>query len=228
MNPFLKSRTRRWLLLALAVFTLLPITVSAQDRTDRLKQALDLTDAQVALVEQAVGDEAERGDLWKVSAALAPTLTDAQKQKLFTRPERPAQGEEMRGARRDSLKRSGDAGRAKRERPQGERPDAEARTEQREKAHEAMKADMQAALNLTDAQVQQLEALHAERKAGWEARRAEGKDQQQPRAERPEPGELPAELASILTPPQQEIAKVHQALAAHMMRGRMHRGGARR
>lgn len=211
--------TRRWLLLALAVL-FLPLAASAQDRpdrADRLKQALDLTDAQVALVENAVGDEAERGDLWNVAAALAPTLTDAQKEKLFARPERPARGDaERRGPRGDRKPRG--------ERPRRERPDADARAERHEESLDAM----QDALGLSDAQVQQLEAVHAAKQAEWQARRAERQaEREQRRAERPEPGELPAEMAAILTPAQQDVAKVHRALAVRMMHGRMHRGPRR-
>lgn len=226
------SRLRSRLLLALAVVLFLPLAASAQDRPDRaerLKQALDLTDAQVALVEEAVGDEAERGDLWAVAAALAPTLTDAQKEKLFARPERPARDGKRRARRGDRPERPN-----RPERPERVRPDDDARAERREAAHEAMKAEMQAALGLTDAQVQQLEALHAERRAerqaAHEARREQREglreEMRQRRAERPAPGELPEEVAAILTPEQQEIAKVHRALARHAMRGH-HRHGDR-
>lgn len=202
------SPTRRWLLLALAVL-FLPLAASAQDRpdrADRLKQALDLTDTQVALVENAIGDEADRGDLWNVAAALTPTLTDAQKAKLFTRPERPVRGDADRRGRSGDRKQRGD-------RVQRERPDDDDRAER----HEASLDAMQDALSLSDAQVQQLEALHAERKA----------EREQRRAERPEPGELPSDMASILTPAQQEVAQVHRALAGRMMQGRMHRGSRR-
>jgi hypothetical protein len=220
--PFL----RRGLLLA--VLTILPLTAFAQNRPDRgerLKQAFDLTDTQVALVDEAIGDEAERGDLWAVAAALAPTLTDAQKEALFTRPERPARDKKMRDQRSSRGDRPG-------------RRDDDARGDRREARHEAMKADMQAALDLTDAQVQQLEALHAERKAEREALREELRDadretrrerMQQLRAERPEPGEVPDDLAAILTPEQQEVAAVHRALAAHTMHRLHHaRRGHRR
>ncbi len=110
------------------------------------------------------------------------------------------------------------AGRGQRgDRPQRERPDAEARGERHEQSLDAM----QKSLGLSAAQVQQLEALHAAKQAQRQAER------EQRRAERPEPGELPAEMAAILTPQQQDVAKVHQALAARMMHGRMHHGPRR-
>ena len=222
MNMLSIAPQRHWLLLALAVF-LFPLAVAAQDRPDRaerLKKALDLTDAQVALVQNAVGDEAERGDMWAIAAALTPTLTDAQKETLFTRPERPARDNAMRdrsGARKGNRGSRGD-------RMQRERPDAEARAERREASLDAMKE----ALGLDASQVQQLEALHAAKKAEWDARRQQTQaEREQRRAERPAPGELPADLAAILTPQQQEVAKVHKALAMRMMHGRKHHGRRR-
>jgi len=213
MNALPTLRPQRWLLLALLV--LLPLAVSAQarpDRAERLQQALDLTDEQATLVEDALGDEAERGDLWDVAVVLAPTLTDAQKEKLFTRPERP-----MRRTQDGPRGRRGERG-LRGERMQ--RPDARA------ERHEEKLETMTEALDLTDAQVQQLEALHAARQAEREARR---EAMEQRRAARPGPGELPDEVAAVLTPEQQEIARVHRALAAHVMhRAHDHRRGLRR
>jgi Spy/CpxP family protein refolding chaperone len=222
MNSLPNLRPQRWLLLAL--FAFLPLAASAQerpDRAERLQQALDLTDEQAALVEEVLGDEVERGDLWDVTVALTPTLTDAQKEKLFARPERP-----MRRSEDGPRGRRGERG-LRGERLQ--RPDIESRTERREERFDGM-AD---ALDLTDAQRQQLEALRAERQAEMEARRAEREqlreEMQQLRAERPGPGGLPDEVAAVLTPEQQEIAKVHRALAAHAMhRLHHHRRGLRR
>jgi Spy/CpxP family protein refolding chaperone len=216
MNSFPTLRPQRWLLLAL--FVLLPLAASAQerpDRAERLQQALDLTDEQAALVEEALGDEAERGDLWAVAVALTPTLTDAQKEKLFAQPERP-----MRPAMRGERGLRGE---------RLQRPDVEIRAERREERFD----EMAEALDLTDAQRQQIEALRAERKAEMEARRAEREklreEMQQLRAERPGPGELPDEVAAILTPEQQEVAKVHRALVSHVMhRVHHHRRGLRR
>lgn len=210
MTVFQHTTLRRGVLLA--VLFILPLAAFAQnrpDRAERLQQALDLTDEQVALVEDALGDEAERGDLWAVAVALTPTLTDAQKDKLFTRPERP-----MRPTQDGPRSRRGERG-LRGERMQ--RPDAENRAERREEQF----GEMADALDLTDAQRQQLETLRTERQAEMEARRAEREqlreEMQQRRAERPGPGELPDEVAAILTPEQQEIAKVHRALAGHMM-----------
>ena len=190
---------RRAARFALAVLLSLPLvsSASAQDnadrkaeRIDRLAEALDLTDAQKQIFADA---NAEPGALWNVAAALTPTLTAEQKATLFTRPERP-----------DGAKREGKRGR-RGDRMQGDR------AERREEAHEAM----QSALNLTDAQVAELEALH-------EARRAEREQRMKDRAA----GELSGELAGVLTPAQQEVFKVHRALAMRMHRG--HRGSGRR
>lgn len=159
------------------------------ERVERFAETLNLTAAQRQILAEA---EAEPGALWNVAAALAPTLSDAQRAALFARPERRnARGERKRGRRGD--------------RATGDRP------ERREASHEAMHS----ALNLTDAQVAELEARHA-------ARQVEREQRMQDRTA----GELPDDLASILTPAQQEVFKVHRALAMRMHHGR-HRGGRR-
>lgn len=165
---------RRVALVALAVALAAPAAL-AQDadrrarHLDRLSDALDLSDAQRALVAEAA--EPERGALWNVAAALAPTLTDAQKERLFVRPQRA---------------------------------DHRDRAERRDARRDGREGAMRAALNLTDEQAAQLDALR-------EARRAERMQA------RPAPGEVPAELAAILTPEQEEVVAVHRALAARAL-----------
>lgn len=203
-------------LVALLAFPPASVAV-AQDRpdraerhaqhTERLADALDLSEAQRALVAEATA-EREAGTLWTLAAALTPTLTDAQKERLFTRPERPEHAEQPRADKPE---------RPKRERMQRERPDADARAERREAHRNAMQAAMRSALNLSDAQVRELDALREARKAEWEARRADPTADGNERAQRrPAPGEVPAEIAAILTPEQQEVFEVHRALAMQM------------
>ena len=217
MTDSVKSTLRRALLAVLASVLFLP--AAHAQRAERLTEALDLTDAQAALVRDAVSEEAESGDLWALAANLAPTLTDEQKGKLLARPERGDRMERQRGER----KRGDRRGRGRAERSTDE-DRAERRETMQEKRVESQQA-MRDALDLTDAQAQQLGALRAERMAEREARRAQRKDL---RDERPAPGELPADLAAILTPEQQEIARVHQALAARLMQHRFQQRSPRR
>ena len=214
MNAPISSLLR----LALVAVLALPLASAAvaQDRAerhaghlDRLAQTLDLTEAQRALVADAAAEHGP-GTRWALAAALAPTLTDAQKERLFTRPERPARTE--RPARADRLER---ADGTKREMKR-ERPDADARAERRDAMQEAMRS----ALALSEEQVKQLTALREARTAEREARReAANPQRRQERVQRrPAPGELPAEVAAILTPAQQEVFKVHRALGMQMHR----------
>lgn len=203
MKHFLAIQRRT--LLVLAALCVLASAASAQPdakrkaaHIDRLAETLDLTDAQRAIF---IGAETERGTLWDVAAALAPTLSNAQKATLFARPERPARGERRGGKGRRGGNR-------------GHHPDAEARAEHLEERHEAMKE----ALGLSAEQAAQLDALHAEHRAQREARQAERAERMRNRT----PGELPTDLAAILNPEQQEVFKVHRALAMRMHHGRRH------
>ncbi len=224
MPPFF----RRGLFLALAVLVTLPFALqaSAQDKPDRaewkaqrverLTEALDLTAAQQQILTNA---EAEPGASWSVAAALTPTLTAEQKTKLFTRPERMERPDRMQ---RDGKRgRRGERGQMQRDRSEKGEHLTDAQRAERREAHQAA---MKAALNLSDAQVDQLEALHEAHKAEREARRAERQQDGQKRMEDHTPGELPADLAAILTPAQQEVFKVHRALGMRMHAGRMHHG----
>lgn len=200
---------QRAALLAVAVLLSLPLATPAlaqgqphraerkAQRVERFADALALTDAQKQIVVDA---EAEPGALWNLAASLTPTLSDEQKEKLFIRPERPnvAQRDGKRGRRGDRMR--------------GERSDNSDRAERRKEARDAMRS----ALNLTDAQVAELDALR-------EARKAE----RQQRIEGRQLGELPGDLAAVLTPAQQEVFKVHRALAMRMYHGRHRRGGYR-
>ena len=207
---------RRLRLVALAL--LLPLSAAAQDRPDRdpvarLTDALDLTGAQAELVGRHLGDGPEPGALWRVAADLAPTLSEAQRDALLTKPDRPrARGE------RDG--RRGHHGRHERpDGPRGERPTEEERAARREAAHAAM----QEALDLTAEQAEALEALQKQHRAARAERRA---DRQ---AERPAPGAVPDALEEILTADQQAVWQVHHALA-HRLRlhpGRSDGRGAR-
>lgn len=212
----MNAPTSSLLRLALVAVLALPLASNAvaQDRPDpaerhaehldRLAQTLDLTEAQRALVVDATAEHGP-GTLWALAAALTPTLTDAQKERLFTRPERPARADRpARAERADRMKR--------------ERPDADTHAEHRD----AMQAAMRSALALSDEQVKQFDALHEARKAEREARREANRANPQSRQERmqnrPAPDELPAEVAAILTPAQQEVFKVHRALGMQMHR----------
>lgn len=86
------------LLLALA----LP-AAQAQDAIDALTDALELTDAQVEIVED-VYRPGDPGVGWTLAAELGPTLTDAQRARLLTPPERSGErarpgGREQAGGR---------------------------------------------------------------------------------------------------------------------------------
>ncbi len=187
----MRSLLRRGLLTALAV--LFAVSAQSQDRPARLIEALDLSDTQARLVTETFAD-AELGDLWTLAAALTPTLTEEQREKLFSRPARThGYGEQRLRNRR------GDVRDLRRSKP-----------EDRDERAETVALAMRDALGLSAAQVEQLETLHAKRRAEREARRAE----------RPEPGAVRADLAAILTPEQQQVAAVHEALAVYFARAR--------
>lgn len=127
----------------------------AEQRLTRLTERLGLTDAQVAIVREEMGEardgERRRGHSWALAARLAPTMSDAQLEALRT--QQATRAEQRRG-RRSQGERSAEG-----RRQRAERPDP--------------RAD---ALNLTDAQKQALadrrEATRADR-AGQRAERRE-------------------------------------------------------
>ena len=158
----------------------------AERVVSQLTDELNLTASQADLFEKSLASGPQPGMLWSLAAELEPTLTDAQKTLLFTRPERHRRGQQ--------------------------RPEADER-------HAAEQQARDRALGLSDQQSSQLDELHERH----EAEREQAHEQMRRNlGERPEPGELPNEIAAILTPDQQEIAKVHHALL-----GRLHgpRGG---
>src|SRR5690606_35317911 len=135
------------LLALIAALAVAPATV-AQDtpadrharHVERLAETLDLSDAQRAAVTDAMGEEHTPSALWNVAAALAPTLTDAQKERLFTRPER-AERPRAERARRDSTARP------RGERMKRERPNRAERAERMDAYRDEMHAAMRTALN---------------------------------------------------------------------------------
>ncbi len=214
-------------LLALAAaFATAPALAQDADRharhAERLAQTLDLTDAQRALVTEAMGEQHTPAALWNVAAALAPTLTDTQKERLFAQPERAEQPRRDR-ADRPRAERKERAERTKRERPS----DAD-RAERMEAHRAAMHDAMRTALNLTDEQARQLDAVREAHLAQRAERRTTPPADRQARMQnRPAPGEVPAEIAAILTPEQQEVFRVHRALSMRMHRGTIGHGATR-
>lgn len=132
--------------LALAVLFLAPAALAQQaDRpVERLVAALELTEAQTALVQEHLAEGPRPGALWHLAAALTPTLTQAQKERLFAPP------------RREAVRRA--------DRPARERVQAGMQA-QREAMHEA--------LGLTPEQIAALETARAERRDRAAARRSE-------------------------------------------------------
>ncbi|MCH8030849.1 MAG: hypothetical protein IIB09_03410 [Bacteroidetes bacterium] len=210
MNTNQSSSAFRRLVTAMAVFTLFALAASvanaqqpghqarmaehAEHMVSNLRQELNLTAAQVELFEKSIASGPQPGALWSLAAELEPTLTDAQKALLFTRPERDGQ------------------------RPQrgGQRPDFDV-------MHEAEQQARDRVLGLSDQQSRQLDDIHEQRRAEREQAHEQMMEQMRRNlGGRPEPGELPNEMAAILTPDQQEIVKVF-----HALRGRLHgsRGG---
>lgn len=186
---------------------------------EHLAETLDLTDAQRVLVTEAMGEQHAPGALWNVAAALAPTLTDAQKERLFAQPERTDR------PRRDRADRPRAERKERGERMQRERPSDGERAERMKARRSAMHDAMRTALNLTDEQAAQLDAVReAHRVQRAERRAAPPADRRERMQNRPVPGEVPAEIAAILTPEQQEVFKVHRALSMRMHRGMMGHG----
>jgi hypothetical protein len=247
-------------LLALSALLLLPALAHAQDpapparqgeeparpsreavaaeRLQTFQEALDLTAEQSSLVERAMADPAP-GALWNLAAALTPTLTAEQQDRLLTLPERGPRGERpYRAGRPDRAGYPDDPGRADRpdhaprpdraERPEraprpdrAPRPGRDARPPHGDgerptdgafgRGAGAMREAMVVALGLSDEQVASLEALHR-------SRRDAPADASPPQGARG----LPDEVAEILTPDQEAIWQVHHALAM-----RLHHPGPR-
>ena len=103
-------------LLALALFlTLLARPAAAQDAIDRIADALELSDDQVLIVED-VFQPGDAGSVWTLLAELHPTLTNAQRETLLARRERPAGARAGQGRRGGRGQRGGRRGRSDAER----------------------------------------------------------------------------------------------------------------
>lgn len=235
-EPMTRHPLSRLVLLA-ALLLGLAAGADAQDRqrptpaehTARLIDALDLTPAQAELIETALRGAPGSGNLWTLAAELTPTLSDAQKEALFAGPER---GEARRVERRQRAERGARGEHGERRRMRAERSDRE--------AHFASTNAMRnAALGLSARQIEQLEALHAERRTEMEQRRAavaQGERQERSEAARAERREARiaqreehrAALAEILSPEQLEIVKVHGALQMRLHPRHSARRGAHR
>lgn len=202
-----------------------PEHLATGDRLARLTADLNLTAAQAASVERALGDDRAPGDLWALAAELTPTLTEPQKQALFARPERPEWPRSSDGASRERPEPS--------ERIRGERPERERREragserparpeDDREAYFEAARQARNAALGLSAGQVEQLDALHEQYRAQRAERRAERPDTPRERGERPEgarrpePGQRSPEIADLLTDEQEGVMRVHRALTMRL------------
>lgn len=161
------------------------------DPVERLAQALDLDDDQADLVAELL-DPADPGSSWTLAAELLPTLTETQRETLFTPPQ-------AREGRRQGTRPGGRRG------GQGRRADRGS-----DLARQAvMRAARNAALELTDAQIEQLDAYEAaQREAGRDALLGE-EDRAQARAD----------LEAILSDDQMEIFEARQAIQRMMRRG---------
>ena len=134
-------------LLALALFlTLLARPAAAQDAIDRIADALELSDDQVLIVED-VFQPGDAGSVWTLLAELHPTLTNAQRETLLARRERPAGARAGQGRRGGRGQRGGRRGRSDAERA-------------------AERAARDAALGLDADQSAALDAAFAERRQG--------------------------------------------------------------
>ena len=190
----LTSLLMRFTALLVVLFALAPIA-SAQpgarggDPVERLAQALNLDDDQADLVAELL-DPQDPGSSWTLAAELLPTLTEAQRETLFT-PRQARRGGQ--GAR--TGRRRGGQGRANRQ------PDP---------ARQAvMRAARNAALELTDDQIEQLDAYEsAQRETGGATLRDEDARAQ-----------ARADLDAILTDEQMEIFEARRAIQRMMRRG---------
>ena len=150
----------RFLRLAALAALAFPLAASAQsaDRQgrglERMVERLDLTDAQVAILRGAMTSERDPAASWAVAARLAPTMTDAQLDRLKERPER--------GARRGERDGNGRAERS-----------ADERREDRQQRRAESDAAREAALGLTDSQKQALADLRDDRQSERGSRASE-------------------------------------------------------
>lgn len=207
----------------LAVILLFGSVVHAQDRdaierlTERLTERLDLSSAQVELVRSHVSEGLSPEDIWQLSAALAPTLSDAQQARLNEAAQRPerqvreAQAEQRelrlsaerperqaREAQRERREARLNADREERPRMQRDHNRQDMQREERTRDTQAMQqrreahvAARNAALNLTDEQIRQLEAPRLEQHSARDQNR----------------------MQSVLTEEQAQIWKLHSVLS---------------
>ena len=169
---------------------LLAAPALAQSDVDALADALSLTDDQADLVAE-VYDARDPGSVWTLAAELSPTLSDAQRDALFARPERP-EGGTRRGGR--GMRGEGMRGRGQR----GDRERDPAQAAARRAARDAaLGLDAQASADL-DAALDELD-----RRALMQALRD---------------GDLPEAIADVLTDEQAELYRTQMALAGHLRR----------
>ena len=146
--------------MALAVPTLLVLGAGASDAqqpgrqarmaehteqaVSRLTQELSLTAAQVDFFEKSLASGRQPGALWSLAAELEPTLTDAQKALLFTRPERPQRdGRPGRAERHAAEQQARDTVLGLSDEQSRQMDDLHERHEaERERAHEQMRRNL--------------------------------------------------------------------------------------
>ena len=181
----------------LAMFLVVAPTALAQsapaqagDPVEALARALQLDDDQADLVAELL-DPSDPGASWTLAAELLPTLTGPQREILFAPPgSRGAGGERSGAGRRERRDRARRADR---------QPDPARQAVQRAARH--------AALGLTDAQAEQIDALEARpRKAGAALQDPEARAQAQ------------AELEAVLTAEQREVVRARQAIQRALRR----------
>lgn len=166
----------------LAVILLFGSVAYAQqaDAIERLTQRLDLTQSQVELVRSHLTAEHSPEAIWRLSTALASTLTDAQQARLnetAQRPERQAREARLSADRPQrqarEAQREGRETRLRTERPRMEREhnrqtlqqeelssERQAASRERREAHQAAR---NRALNLSAEQIRQLDEARTER-----------------------------------------------------------------
>ncbi|MEO0559521.1 MAG: hypothetical protein AAF170_15200 [Bacteroidota bacterium] len=175
-----------------ALLLLAPLSVAQPggDPVERLAQALELSDDQADLVAELL-DPQDPGSSWTLAAELLPTLSDDQRETLFT----PPQARQRRQGARRGGQRMGQGRRA---------------TRQPDPARQAVtRAARNAALELTDEQVEQLDAYEAaQREAGLAGLRDEAARAQ-----------ARADLDAILSDDQMEIFEARRAIQRMMRRG---------